>query len=139
MKKLILLLLASFCFHTSFSQDEPDVIKVRKKAVVEEIFTLSEPNPSYPGGDSALFAFLAQQIVYPDSLKAKGVQGKVYCQFVVEKNGELTEIKIIRSPHPGFNPTVLQAMRNMPKWNPGMQLGKPVRVRFVIPIQFHVR
>lgn len=139
MKKLFIILLGFLCFQQSFSQDEPEVIKVRKATIEEPIINIVEEMPSFPGGDSALFSFLARQIVYPDSLKAKGVQGKVYCEFIIEKDGSITNEKIIRSQHPAFDPTILNTMRNMPKWNPGMQLGKPVRVKMVLPFNFTAR
>lgn len=139
MKKTFIILLVAFCFQNSFCQDEPEVIRVRKEVSEDTIFMYVEIMPSFPGGDSALFAFLAKRIVYPDSLKIKGVTGKVYCQFVVEKDGTITNIEIRRSPHIGFNPTVLNAMKNMPKWKTGLQMGKAVRVRFVLPIHFNLR
>ena len=139
MKKVFTILLVAFCFQNSFSQTEPEVIKVRKEVNEEKIIFVSEIMPSYPGGDSAMFAYIGTQIKYPDSIKEKGVTGKVYCEFVVEKDGTVTNEKIVRSVHPAFDSTVLNAMRNMPKWNPGMQLGKPVRVKMVLPFNFTAR
>ena len=139
MKKLFIILLGFLCFQQSFSQDKPEAIKVRKEAIEEPIFIVVEIMPSFPGGDSALFAFLADEIVYPDSLKIKEVQGKVYCKFVVEKDGTISNIEIMRSPHLEFNETVLNAVRKMPKWETGLQMGKAVRVYFILPINFKLK
>ena len=139
MKKTCIILAGIFCFHNSSSQTEPKIIKVRKEAVVDEIFTVTEINPTYPGGEEAMFKYIAKNITYPDSLKDKDIYGKVYCQFIIEKDGTISDAKIVRSPHPGFDPVVLKAVINMPKWNPGMQRGKAVRVRYILPVNFNLR
>ena len=136
MKKVFIILLGFFCFHNSFSQNKPEV---RKEVVEEAIFAVTEINPSYLGGEEAMFKYIAKNMTYPDSLKEKGIDKKVYCLFVVEKDGTITNEKIVRSPHPDFDTVVLKAVKNIPKWNPELQRGKAVRVRFVLPINFSVK
>ena len=113
--------------------DEPVAPKV------EQIFTVVEKNPSFPGGEEKLFEYLGKSISYPQMAKEAGVKGKVYVQFVVEKNGAITDIKIIRGIGSGCDEEAKKAVKNMPKWEPGEQRGKPVRVRFVLPVNFSLR
>ncbi len=113
--------------------DEPEAPKV------EKIFTVVEKNPSFPGGEEKLFEYLGKTISYPQMAKEAGVKGKVYVQFVVEKDGSITDIKIIRGIGSGCDDEAKKAVKNMPKWEPGEQRGKPVRVRFVLPVNFSLR
>jgi len=91
------------------------------------------------GGEEKLFEYLGKSISYPQMAKEAGVKGKVYVQFVVEKNGAITDIKIIRGIGSGCDEEAKKAVKNMPKWEPGEQRGKPVRVRFVLPVNFSLR
>lgn len=136
MKKAFIILLVAFCFQNSFSQDESGVIKVRKELNNEPILITSEIIASFPGGDSAMQAYLAKTIIYPEDLKNRNIKGRVYCQFIVEKDGSISNEKIIRSSHKEFNNPILDAIRSMPKWSPGIQSGKSARVEFVIPVIF---
>jgi TonB family protein len=94
--------------------------------------------PSYPGGNKALLHFLASNIVYPDSARAKNVQGIVAATFVIAKDGSLTDAAIIRDIGGGCGEEVLRVLSLMPKWTPGQVDGKPVKVRFTLPVRFRL-
>ena len=139
MKQVFTILLGAFCFQTIFSQDQPGVITVRKERKIDSLFCIAPIMPSFKGGDSQFMSFLNKNINYPDSLREKGVTGKVYCKFVIETDGSISNIEIIRSPNPAFSEIVKNAILRIPNWNPGMQEGKKVRVQFVVPVSFKIK
>jgi periplasmic protein TonB len=96
----------------------------------------SEVMPEFPGGDKALARFLAQNTQYPDIEHDNGIAGKVITQFTVNEDGTISDIKVLRSPSPGFNREVTRVIKTMPAFKPGLQQGKPVRVRFTLPFVF---
>jgi protein TonB len=119
------------------SQEYSYVETVEEKEVVEaEIFTVVEENPMFPGGDEARMKFLRDNIKYPQMARESGIQGTVYVTFVVEANGTITNIKILRGIGGGCDEEALRVVRQMPKWQPGKQRGKSVRVQFNMPIRF---
>lgn len=101
-----------------------------------EIFTIVEENPTFPGGDEARIKFLQNNIVYPVMAKESGIQGTVYVTFVVEKDGNVTAVKILRGIGGGCDEEAVRVIKAMPKWQPGKQRNKPVRVQFNMPIKF---
>ncbi len=98
-----------------------------------------EINPMFKGGEQKLFEYLSKTISYPQEVKECGIRGKVYVKFYVEKDGSLTNFEIIRGVHRSLDEEALEAIKNMPKWNPGEQKGKKVRVRFILPVNFTLR
>ncbi|MCB0476946.1 MAG: energy transducer TonB [Crocinitomicaceae bacterium] len=93
--------------------------------------------PSYPGGDKAMMEFISKNVDYPFLAKEMGEQGTAYVSFVVEKDGSISNVKILRQTlQYGLNEAAMDVVQKMPKWNPGEQRGKKVRVRFTIPIKF---
>jgi len=96
----------------------------------------SEVMPQFPGGDQALARFLAQHTQYPDMEHENGIGGKVITQFTVNEDGTISDIKVLRSPSPGFNREVTRVIKAMPAFKPGLQQGRPVRVRFTLPFVF---
>jgi TonB family protein len=102
----------------------------------EKVYDKVEQLPSYPGGDQARIDFLIKNIRYPEEAKKKGVQGKVFVSFVVEKDGSLSDIKVLRGIGSGCDEEAVRVIKMMPKWEPGMNKGKPVKVQFVLPIKF---
>ena len=92
--------------------------------------------PEFPGGIKALLKYLASNIHYPEYAKEAGIQGKVYLNFVVEKDGSITHVKVLRSIGGGCDEEAVRVVENMPGWKPGLQHGKPVRVSFNLPIKF---
>lgn len=110
------------------------------KQVTEEdpnkIFTAVEKNPDFPGGLEAFGRYLGKNIHYPAVARENNVQGKVYLQFVVEKDGSLTDIKVLRSLGSGTDEEAVRVLKSSPKWKPGIQNGRPVRVYYTVPISF---
>jgi protein TonB len=104
--------------------------------VEEEVFLIVEENPSYPGGDEARLTFLRKNMKYPQMAKESGIQGQVFVGFVVERDGSITQVKILRGIGGGCDEEALRVAKMMPKWNPGKQRGKAVRVSYNMPIKF---
>ena len=110
--------------------------KKDKNATKNEIFTVVEEQPSYPGGEEARITYLQQNLKYPKEAMEMGIQGKVFASFVVEVNGSITDIRILRGIGGGCDEEVVRIIKAMPKWQPGKQKGVPVRVQFNLPIKF---
>jgi len=100
------------------------------------IFFVVEEDPVYPGGEEAMFKYFQENLVYPDSAKILGIQGKVYVSFLVMKSGKVKNVQIKRGIGGGCDEMALQMIESMPDWIPGKQRGKPVTVQFVLPIEF---
>jgi periplasmic protein TonB len=106
--------------------------------VVEEapIFTVVESMPEFPGGFQELYNFLGNNIKYPVMAKESGIQGRVFVTFVVERDGSITDVRIIRGIGGGCDEEAIRVVESMPKWQPGKQRGKPVRVQYNLPVRF---
>jgi TonB family protein len=100
------------------------------------IFTVVEDSPEFPGGDEARMNYLAHSLKYPQEARENNIQGTVYVEFVVEIDGSLTRIKVLRGIGSGCDEECVRVVKLMPKWNPGKQRGNPVRSQFVLPVQF---
>lgn len=140
------------------SKEEPEVVSAKKAAtlpveknvkssgyitgnaqVVEEsetAFTLVEEMPSFPGGETARNKFLAENVVYPQLATESGIEGTVYVSFIVDTKGNITEVKVLRGIGGGCDEEALRVIKLMPRWKPGRQNGKFVRVLFNMPIYF---
>ena len=105
----------------------------------EETLTVVDVMPQYPGGDRELLKFIAQSIKYPTDAQEAGVQGRVICSFVVDKKGNIGEPKIIRGIDPSLDAEALRVIGMMPRWTPGRQDGKAVRVLYTVPITFRLQ
>jgi len=114
----------------------PAVQEEEAEVQEQEIFQVVENAPAFPGGDGARMKFLQENIKYPQMAKESGIQGTVYVTFVVERSGAVTDVKILRGIGGGCDEEALRVVNNMPKWEPGKQRGKPVRVQFNMPIKF---
>ena len=101
-----------------------------------ETFTVVEQMPEYPGGMKALMGYLAENIQYPAECQKAGIQGRVIVQFVVKADGSLDNFEIKRSVNPLLDAEALRVIKTTPKWKPGTQHGKPVDVKFTIPVTF---
>ena len=110
--------------------------QVIQQEAPKEIFTVVEEQPGYPGGDEARIKYLQDNIKYPDEAKELGVQGKVFVTFVVEVDGSITDVRVLRGIGAGCDEEAIRVVRGMPKWVPGKQRGVPVRVQFNLPIKF---
>jgi len=114
----------------------PPTVVEEEEVVEAEIFTVVEESPSYPGGDIARIQFLQDNIVYPQMARESGIQGTVYVTFVVERTGAVTDVRVLRGIGGGCDEEAVRVIKAMPKWHPGKQRGKPVRVQFNMPIKF---
>ena len=104
-----------------------------------EVVSVVEDDPEFPGGVEALYKYLAENIKYPVLAKEKGTQGRVYVAFVVEKDGSVSNAKVLRGVSEEVDAEALRVINAMPKWKPGMQKGVPVRVQYNIPIIFKLQ
>ncbi len=102
----------------------------------EEIFLIVEEQPRPIGGMKAFYAHINKKIRYPRQARIMGIQGKVFVQFVVEKDGYISQVKIVRGIGESCDNEALRVVSSAPAWNPGKQRGKPVRVKMVLPISF---
>ena len=115
--------------------------KEEKKQVIEqevkpEPFTVVEEMPAFPGGEADMYKFITSNIKYPEEAKELGIQGKVFVNFVVEPDGSISGVKIMRGIGGGCDEEAIRVVKAMPKWIPGKQRGVPVRVYFNLPIKF---
>jgi len=102
----------------------------------DEIFTIVEQNPEPVGGMKSFYEHVGENMVYPDYAKRLNIEGRIFCQFVVEKDGSLTDIKVIKGIGGGCDEEAIRVLKGAPNWNAGKQRGRPVRVRMVLPIYF---
>ena len=102
----------------------------------QPVFVVVEQMPHFPGGDKALMKYLATHIKYPALAKESGIQGRVFINFVVEPNGKIDHVKVLRGIGGGCDEEAVRVVEGMPRWVPGRQRGKPVRVSFNLPIKF---
>ena len=100
------------------------------------VFDVVEVMPQYPGGQIAMLKYLMENIKYPEQAMKKGIQGRVAVSFIVEKDGSISNVKPVLSVHPLLDKEAVRVVESMPKWSPGKQNGKPVRVRFNVPVMF---
>jgi TonB family protein len=101
-------------------------------------FMVVETMPQFPGGEIALYRFLAENIRYPDEAKRKGIQGRVFVTFIVEVDGSVKEARVLLGIGGGCDEEAVRVVRSMPKWKPGEIKGKPVRVQYNLPIKFTI-
>lgn len=117
--------------------EDTNVLEVDGNA--EEVFQVVENMPEFPGGNTELMKFLAKNIKYPAEAQQKGEQGRVMVQFVVGKDGKLSDIKIMRSISPTLDAEAIRVIKAMPTWKPGTQRGQAVAVKYTIPISFRLQ
>ncbi|MCR9250465.1 MAG: energy transducer TonB [bacterium] len=103
---------------------------------VEQIFTIVEDKPGFPGGDAAMYKYLGKNINYPSQARRMGIEGRVFVQFVVNKDGSISDVQAIKGIGAGCDEEAERVIKSMPKWKPGKQRGRPVKVRMVLPVFF---
>ena len=118
---------------------KPVVVEPENEPVENEIFVLVEKMPALPGGDGALFQNLNKNIKYPVVPQEQGIQGKVIIQFVVDRDGTITDPVVVRSVDPYLDKEALRVIKAMPKWTPGMQRNQAVRVKYTVPVTFRLQ
>jgi len=111
----------------------------QEAAVEEKVFDVVEQMPQFPGGDAALFEYLSTHIKYPTIAEENGVQGRVIVTFVVERDGSITDVKVVKSVDPSLDKEASRVVQGMPKWIPGKQNGAPVRVKYTVPVTFRLQ
>lgn len=116
-----------------------NVMAQDKQAKDEQIYDTPETMPEYLGGMEALSSFLSENIVYPDEAQEKGISGRVMVQYVIEKDGSVTEVKVMKGVDPLLDAEAVRVVKAMPKWKPGTVNGKPVRVKYMLPIVFKIK
>lgn len=102
----------------------------------DSIYQIVDEMPQYPGGEKAMMEYVAKNVKYPQEAKDKEIQGRVFIGFVVEKDGSIGEVKVLRGIGGGCDEEAVRVIKGMPKWKPGIQEGKPVRVSYMMPINF---
>jgi len=107
---------------------------------VEEVinFYVIEEKPEFPGGEAAMFQWIQKNIKYPQEARENNIQGKVFVQFIIDKEGNVTDVEVVRGVDPLLDKEAVRVVKNMPKWKPGKQRGKPVKVQFLLPINFRL-
>lgn len=119
--------------------DEVDFTDIAVEDEEEEdapVFYIVEDMPEFPGGETALHTYIAKSIKYPVIAQENGMQGRVYISFVIGANGTVEDIKVARGVDPALDKEAIRVISKMPKWKPGKQRGKPVKVSFTVPINF---
>ncbi|MBL4654374.1 MAG: energy transducer TonB [Bacteroidia bacterium] len=125
---------SGFCFSIDSLKYPTDALQDSIKG--KETFIIVEEMPEFPGGVQALYKFLYKNIKYPLLAKAKNITGKVFVKFIITSEGAIDSAHVIKAVHPSIDQAALDVINKMPKWNPGLQRGKPVNVWFTIPIKF---
>lgn len=126
LKVALMMLVLLFSFMTSTAQTKKNNM----------VFDVVEVMPQFPGGQIAMMKYIMENMKYPEQAMKEGIQGRVTVRFIVEKDGSISDVKPVLSVHPLLNKEAVRVVESMPKWTPGKQNGKPVRVRFNLPIMF---
>jgi TonB family protein len=132
--KHLLLLILSLSFFIAFAQQP--VIDSRVSSESDKIFTVVEQMPDFPGGEDALTKFIQKNIRYPEMERQKGIEGRVVLHFIVEKDGSLSDIKVLKGVSAGIDSEAIRVISILPKFKPGRHQGIPVRVQFILPVKF---
>ena len=114
--------------------------EIEEEEVVEqEIFQIVEEMPAFPGGEQKLMEYVGKNIKYPQIARESGIQGRVFVSFVVEPDGSVSNVKLLRGIGGGCDEEAMRVIKSMPKWKPGKQRGKAVRVSYQIPVMFRLQ
>lgn len=134
MKKMILLsMMAVFCFMTASAQKT--VISQKNKKVYDVV----EQMPEFPGGMPAMIDFLTTNMNYPKDAEKQKVEGRVLVMFVVETDGSVSDVKVAKNVFPSLDKEAVRVVKAMPKWTPGKEKGKAVRVQYTLPVMFRLK
>ena len=121
------------------SLGEARVSKVESKPDKNGVYQIVEEMPQYPGGEAAMMEYVAKNVVYPKEALDKEISGRVFVSFIVEKDGSVNEVKVMKGVGGGCDEEAVRVVKAMPKWKPGKQEGKPVRVSYMMPITFKLQ
>ena len=134
MKKFIIMALMAVFGLTTVSAQKTVVAQKNQK-----VFDIVEQMPEYPGGQAALFDYLSKNIKYPADAEKKKVEGKVFVTFVVDTDGKITDVSLMRKVFPSLDAEAVRVISAMPNWIPGKQKGQVVRVKYTVPIMFRLK
>ena len=134
MKKLIILSLMALFGLTTVSAQKTVVAQKNQK-----VFDVVEQMPEYPGGIQALFEYLSQNVKYPADAENQKVEGRVIATFIVEIDGTINNVEVVKPVFPSLDAEAIRVLSGMPKWTPGKQSGKEVRVKYTVPINFNLK
>lgn len=134
MKKVLMMALMTLFCLTTVSAQKTVVAKKNQK-----VFDVVEQMPEYPGGSAALFEYLSSTVKYPADAEKKKVEGRVLVTFVVEQDGSISDITVVRKVFPSLDAEAVRVIAGMPRWKPGMQSGKVVRVKYTVPMTFRLK
>lgn len=119
--------------------EQKEIVIEVEEAEEEKVFIAVEEAPEFPGGQTALLQYIANAVKYPVIAQENGVQGTVYVTFVVNKDGSVSNAKVLRGVDPSLDAEALRVVSTLPKWKPGKQSGTPVRVSYNVPIKFQLQ
>ena len=134
MKKFIIMALMALFGLTTVSAQKTVVAKKN-----QQVFDVVEKMPEYPGGSAALFEYLNGNIKYPTDAEKKKIEGRVLVTFVVNTDGSITDIEVVRKAFPSLDAEAVRVISGMPKWIPGEQKGQKVRVKYTVPLNFRLK
>ena len=126
LKVALMMFVLLFSFMTSTAQTKKN----------DMLFSVVEVMPQYPGGQIAMMKYIMENMKYPEQAMKEGIQGRVAVSFIVEKDGSISNVRPIHSVHTLLDKEAVRVVKSMPKWSPGKQHGKPVRVQLIVPIMF---
>ena len=126
LKVALMMLVLLFSFTTSTAQTKKNNM----------VYDVVEVMPQFPGGQIAMLKYIMKNIKYPKQIMEEGIQGRVTVSFIVEKDGRVSNVRLLRSVQSALDKEAIRVVKSMPKWTPGKQNGKPVRVRFNLPVMF---
>ena len=137
---LVLLVVAVAPARANAQDKKGKTTQTRKDTTTDDkIYEVCEQMPIYEGGDAALLKYLTDSVKYPELAKKHGVQGRVVIGFIVEKDGSLTDVKVLRHVDIALDAEALRVVKGMPKWIPGCQDEQLVRVRYNVPVSFRLK
>ena len=137
MKKILFIALLSFGFMANaMAQHFDEGEEVIEQSESDKVFEVVDEMPSFTGGQSALFDFMAKNIKYPEVAEDNGIQGRVLVTFIVKKDGSLSDVRVAKSEDPALDKEAVRLVKSMPKWSPGIREGKYVNVKFTLPVTF---
>lgn len=134
MKKVLFVLALLLSAHTAMHAQSNQ--RTERNASDEKIFDVVEQPPSFPGGQAALMSYLSKNVKYPEEALKDNVQGRVIVGFIVEKDGSVSNAKIIRGVDSALDKEAIRIVMSMPKWTPGRQNGRNVRTKYNVPVNF---
>ncbi len=134
MRKVLFVLALLLSAHTAMHAQSHQ--NTERNASDEKIFDVVEQPPSFPGGQAALMSYLSKNVKYPEEALKNNVQGRVIVGFIVEKDGSVSNAKIIRSVDSALDKEAIRIVMSMPKWTPGRQNGRNVRTKYNVPVNF---